>query len=50
MLTPLLPFIVLLIVAVIVNYIPMEAIFKRIINIIIGVVALLMILQFAHLI
>lgn len=46
----LLPFIVLLIVALIVNYIPMEATFKNICNIVIGVVALLMLLQFAHIV
>jgi hypothetical protein len=42
------PFIALLLVAVIINYIPMDAMIQRVINIIIGVVALLMLLQFVH--
>lgn len=41
------PFIVLLIVALIFNYIPMDAKLKRIGYIIIGVVAILMLLRFA---
>lgn len=41
------PFIVLLIVAIIFNYIPMEAQLKRIGYIIIGIVAIVMLLRFA---
>lgn len=41
------PFIVLLIVALIFNYIPMDAKLKRIGYIIIGVVAIVMLLRFA---
>ncbi len=41
------PFIVLLIVALIFNYIPMDGQLKRIGYIIIGVVALVMLLRFA---
>jgi len=40
------PFIVLLIVAVIFNYIPMDATFKRIGYVIIGIVAIVMLLKF----
>ncbi len=41
------PFIVLLIVALIFNYIPMDAALKRIGYIVIGVVAIIMLLRFA---
>ena len=41
------PFIVLLIVALIFNYIPMEGNLKRIGYIVIGVVAIVMLLKFA---
>ncbi|UPA22357.1 hypothetical protein K8942_04890 [Candidatus Peribacteria bacterium] len=41
------PFIVLLIVALIFNYIPMDAKLKRIGYIVIGVIALVMLLRFA---
>lgn len=43
------PFIVLLIVALIFNYIPMDGQLKRIGYIVIGVVALVMLLRFAGL-
>lgn len=43
------PFIVLLIVALIFNYIPMEAQLKRIGYIVIGIVAIVMLLRFAGL-
>lgn len=41
------PFVVLLIVALIFNYIPMEAQLKRIGYIVIGVIALILLLRFA---
>lgn len=41
------PFIVLLIVALIFNYIPMEAGLKRIGYIVIGVIAIILLLKFA---
>jgi hypothetical protein len=40
------PFIVLLIVALIFNYIPMEGQLKRIGNIIIGIIAIVLLLRF----
>jgi hypothetical protein len=40
------PFIVLLLVALIFNYIPMDGMLKRIGNIVIGVIALVMLLRF----
>lgn|GEM_PF-1497166 len=43
------PFIVLLIVAIIFNYIPMEGQLKRLGNIIIGIVAIVMLLRLAGL-
>jgi uncharacterized membrane protein YuzA (DUF378 family) len=42
-----LPFLILLIVAIIFNYIPMEGQLKRIGYIIIGIVAIVMLLRFA---
>lgn len=44
------PFIVLLIVAIIFNYIPMDGQLKRIGYIVIGVLALIMLLRFAGLV
>jgi len=41
------PFIILLIVALIFNYIPMDAMLKRIGYIVIGIVALVLLLRFA---
>ncbi len=41
------PFVVLLIIALIFNYIPMEGQLKRIGNIIIGVIAIILLLRFA---
>ena len=41
------PFIVLLVVALIFNYIPMDAMIKRIGYIVIGIVALVLLLRFA---
>ncbi len=46
----LMPFLVLLIVAVIVNHIPMADPFKLICNIVFGVVALVMVVRFAGLV
>ena len=41
------PFIVLLIIALVFNYIPMEGQLKRIGNIIIGIIAIILLLRFA---
>lgn len=47
-LEPFVPFIILLIVAILVNAIPMDATFKRIINVILGVAAMILVLRFVH--
>lgn len=50
MVSSLSPFIILLIVGLIVNYIPMEETLKRICFIVIGVIVLILLLQFVHLV
>jgi hypothetical protein len=50
MLSALLPFLVLLVVAIIISYIPMDGTIRKVIYLIVGIIALLMVLQFAKLI
>jgi hypothetical protein len=42
----LLPFIIVLIIALVVNYIPMDATLKRVVNIVIGLGVLILVLRF----
>jgi len=50
MLAPLMPFLVLLVIALIFGVIPMEATLKRVGYILIGIAAIYLLLQFLHLV
>ncbi len=50
MLAALLPFLVVLVIAIIVSFIPMDGTIRKVIYLIIGVIVLVMVLQFAKLI